>query len=74
MKKIILCLFLLGCSEETRKQMAPTIAEEANQIRYYKDSRTNLCFAYSQVSEYPVGNASIFTNVPCTPEVLQLIK
>lgn len=74
MKKILLCLLLIGCNEDFRKENFPTVKEEANQIRYYKDSRTNLCFAMSQVGEYPVGTATIFANVPCTPEVEKLIK
>ena len=72
-KLLILCLLLLGCNEETRKQLTPTVADEANQIRYYKDPRTNLCFATSYVSEYPIGQATIFANVPCSPEVEKLI-
>lgn len=74
MKKILFCLLLLGCNEQTRKEIAPTDAEKARQVSYYKDPRTNLCFATSYVSEYPFGTATIFANVPCSPEVEKLIK
>ena len=76
MKTIILmcCLGLLSCTQSQREQIAPTPSQEAQHISYLLDSRTNLCFAVSYVSEYPVGTATIFANVPCTPEVIRLIK
>lgn len=78
MKKILLLLLLIGCNETSREQFRkenfPTVKEEASQIRYYKDSRTNLCFAASQVGEYPTGTATVFANVPCSPAVEELIK
>jgi hypothetical protein len=74
MKKLLLCLFLLGCNESQREQVAPTPSQEAQHVTYLKDNRTNLCFATSYVSEYPFGTATIFANVPCTPEVEKLIK
>lgn len=73
-KLIIFCLLLFACTPETRKEFAPTPDEEANRIRYYKDNRTGLCFASSEVSEYPIGTAEVFTNVPCTPEVEKLLN
>jgi hypothetical protein len=39
-------------------------------ILYGKDKRTNLCYAYYNLE----SNSSLFTNVPCTPEVEKLIK
>ena len=74
MKKLLLCLFLLGCNEEQRAQIAPTPSQEAQHIKYLKDNRTGLCFAVSYVSEYPIGTATIFANVPCGPAVEELIK
>lgn len=53
-------LLLAGCREPR---------EEVEQIRYYKDSRTNLCFVVNRT----YGDALVFTNVPCTPEVERLI-
>lgn len=71
---LLLCFGLLACNEQTRKEIAPTDSEKAAQVSYYKDPRTNLCFATSYVSEYPFGTATIFANVPCSPEVEKLIK
>lgn len=65
---------LSGCNETTRKEMFPTEAEAVNKIRYYKDERTGLCFVVSNVSEYPVGTASVYSYVPCSPEVEKLIS
>jgi hypothetical protein len=76
MKKILLCLFLIGCSEgsreEFRKEVFPTAHEEAQRIFYVKDARTNLCFVRNSV--LTDVNSVVFTNVPCTPEVEKLIK
>ncbi len=74
LKVMTISLLLVGCDEQTRKDMFPTPAEEAAQVHYYKDPRTNLCFVRSYVNEYPMGTATIFTNVPCTPEVEKLIS
>jgi len=70
MKKIlILLLCLMGCGplgqEGTKK--------EAQNIEYYKDSRTNLCFVRNIVCG-PNGYCdNVFANVPCTPEVENLL-
>lgn len=73
MKKLLLIsLFsLIGC-EDVRRTIAPNASEQVNDIAYVKDSRTNLCFVVSRVSEYPVGTADVFSNVPCSPEVEKL--
>lgn len=70
---IVLALCLLACDEQTRKELAPTASEEANKIVYYRDSRTGLCYAASFVGEYPFGTATVFSNVPCSPEVEKLL-
>jgi hypothetical protein len=70
---LLLTLCLLACDEQTRQQLIPTVAEEANKIGYYKDDRTGLCYATSFVSEYPFGTATIFSNVPCSSEVEKLL-
>ena len=54
-------MLCVGCSSAT---------EEVNEISYYKDERTKLCFAYNRT----YGGNPVFTNVPCTPEVELLIK
>ena len=54
MKVIVLCLLLLGgCSIETQSR---TLESRVEAIIYFKDKRTNLCFA-----KYDRG----ITNVPC---------
>jgi hypothetical protein len=72
MKKLLLCLFLVACNET--QQGAPAPEQKGVQLSYVKDRRTNLCFALSYVGEYPIGTATIFTNVPCSSEVEQLIS
>lgn len=44
----------------------------ASQITYVIDKRTNLCYAYAWDGSDAGG--PIFTNVPCTPAVLELGK
>ena len=48
--------------------------EEANQLEYYKDPRTNLCFVRSAVENGRGFGYNVFSYVPCTPEVEKLIK
>lgn len=76
MKKILLCLLLMGCDEGSkesfRKEVFPTTHEQAQRIHYVKDKRTDLCFVYNSV--LTDVNSVVFTNVPCTPEVEKLIK
>lgn len=77
MKKFLLVFLLLGCDSPKEKSATPSPSWEAKQaehIVYVKDSRTNLCFTMSTVSEYPLGTAVIFSNVPCTPGVEELIR
>jgi hypothetical protein len=66
-----LLLFLLGCSEATRKEIFPTRAEGANRILYVKDTRTGLCFVSNEI--LTDINSVVLTNVPCTPEVEKLL-
>jgi len=67
MKKILLVFLLLGC--ETQKPQ-----EEIQDIKYYKDYRTNLCFVNNSINNGHWGIYHIYSNVPCTPEVEKLIK
>lgn len=71
---VIALLSTIGCNAETRKSLAPTTEEKAGMVKYVKDPRTNLCFAVSWVSEYPIGQADIYSNVPCSPEVEKLVS
>lgn len=62
MRSLIIGLMLcVGCTSAT---------EEVNEMGYYKDGRTGLCFAYNRT----YGGHPVFTNVPCTPEVEFLIR
>lgn len=63
-------LFLLGCGITNTAQTK----EEAKQLEYYKDTRTNLCFVRNAVENSNGFGYNVFTNVPCTPEVEALIK
>ena len=78
MKKFLLAfLFLLGCNKTSEANKAPEPSWEARQaehIVYVQDPRTNLCFALSTVSEYPIGTAVILTHVPCSSGVMNLIQ
>lgn len=66
-------LFLVaGCDQGTRDKMFPSVSQQANQISYYKDERTQLCFVHSTV--YTDINSTVFSHVPCTPEVEGLIR
>ena len=68
--KVSSLLLLVACGitnpAETKK--------EIEQIEYYKDSRTNLCFVRSAVENSNAIGYNVFTYVPCTPEVEKLIK
>jgi len=78
MKYILIILTLLTASCETDHERKVRLTnDEVNEfalytdntrdyhIHYSKDKRTNLCFAYHELS----FNNAVFTNVPCTPEV-----
>jgi hypothetical protein len=68
-KLLIVCLLLVGCDKFTS-----TPLEDAQTIRYVKDKRTGLCFAYNYVSgSAQGGGGEVLTHVPCTPEVEALI-
>ena len=41
----------------------------STEVRYYKDTRSNLCFAGMDIST----TAQTVTNVPCTPEVEKVV-
>lgn len=74
----VLCVSLAlsmlpGCTEESRKEWFPSASEAAQTIRYVKDNRTGLCFVYNAVSTSN-GGGTIYTNVPCSPEVERLVE
>jgi len=75
MKKILLLIGLLGCSEETKHRLFPTPQESAQDILYVKDNRTGLCFVYNGIGgSAQGGGGNVYTNGPCTPEVEGRIK
>lgn len=69
---IISLSLITSCNEDFRKEVFPTVQEQANQLTYVKDNRTGLCFVYNTI--FTDVNSKVLTNVPCTPEVERLIK
>lgn len=69
MKRLLLLLCLAACMPtgpaDTKK--------EAQELEYYKDTRTNLCFVRNVVINSNGFSDNVFCNVPCTPEVEQLV-
>lgn len=73
-KLILIFVFLgiAGCESEKDlkdQENASTIRWMKQELIYFKDPRTKLCFA-----AISANNSSKLTNVPCTPEVLDLIE
>lgn len=70
MKRILLILLVLcyGCDDATSSERA------SRNIHYIKDNRTGLCFVDSTFTSgnVPITN-HIYTNVPCTKEVEDLL-
>jgi hypothetical protein len=74
MKKLLIFLVLMvGCDKAQ-----PSETDErflARSLVYFKDNRTNLCFAKRSVPPNGFGfDGGNVTNVPCTPEVEKLIS
>lgn len=68
-KLIVFCLFALtSCVEPINN------GEVSSRISYYKDSRTNLCFAIVNAGEFLSANNVSIACVPCTEEVNKLIR
>ena len=75
MSKFLLLLCLLGCNKSGGSSFITSPSEEVNHLDYYKDNRTNLCFARNVFQNgTSMFNEYIYVNVPCTPEVEKLIK
>lgn len=67
----VLTVGLASCDDPSDPTTHHTeIKREANYVHYYKDGRTNLCFAGQPNNYY----ASTITYVPCTPEVEKLAE
>ncbi len=68
MKRLILiCLLVCSCNVEDMKKASIEydVNTMSTEMRYYKDTNTNLCFAASHIGT----QMATMTNVPCTPEV-----
>jgi hypothetical protein len=74
MKKFLLVFLLcLGC--ESREEVDERVAREAvdylsDNVAYYKDTRSNLCFAGMDIKY----RTATFTSVACTPEVEKVAR
>lgn len=67
----ILLPFLLLCCSCTEQQLSIDQRQYlGDRIAYYKDPRTELCFAGMAIG----GPSALLTNVPCTPRVEELAK
>lgn len=69
MKNLILILSLVILSSCDNPSYVEGAGKSTNNIYYIKDSRTGLCFA-----ERGSGNTYLFTCVPCSEKVENLIK
>jgi len=70
---ILIACCLIACDVPADKEETPSVSAThyaSIYFTYFKDTRTNLCF----VSEALGRTYAVMTNVPCTPEVLALIK
>lgn len=59
--------------EEARRSTTDHLRRVSQEVQYFKDPRTNLCFAYiweghGEGYEYGYGGPGL-AHVPCTPEV-----
>lgn len=73
MRYLFLLICLTGCNKKMQDRMFQSEITKTHRMEYYKDTRTNLCFAENCVYSSVVGN-TVFVNVPCTPEVERLIE
>ncbi len=78
MKKFLFlaaALPLMGCGSETLREVkADTARDLGKEIVYTKDERTGLCFALSSSITYGGSYPISISNVPCSEEVLALVK
>ncbi len=67
-------LFLTGCDSKTQKEANGEKGGMSDSMIYFKDKKTNLCFASIYSFSHGLANkVDSFTNVPCTPEVEKLL-
>lgn len=70
---ILYIIILAGCSEPSYIKTSEISRKKDNpsfkfNLYYFKDTRTELCFAWSGL------DSTTITNVPCNEKVLELIK
>lgn len=71
------CAFAVSGCAETHEIGSERYPFDHEDIQYLQDPRTDLCFAYTGVAaSNPIAAIATGTmaEVPCTPEVLQLIE
>lgn len=66
---IVPFLLLFSCNQPSQPNQLKS--ENPNALEYFKDDRTKLCFVKKYAGLYEIVGIS---NVPCTPEVENLIK
>lgn len=75
----LLFLFVIACDCPDQKEMMERRKQErivqlkhdlGDRIEYYKDDRTDLCFAGMSLG----FNAAVLTNVPCSLAVMESIQ
>lgn len=71
---LLFIITLFGCNqlkeEYTSDGKEFFVRECIGRMHYYKDSRTNTCFAAWEIND----RFGPFTYVPCSPEIEKLIK
>lgn len=69
---IVLIAVMLACSacETSDAERASIQMERERDLYYFRDSRTNLCFAWG----YTYGGNKAYASVPCSEAVLALTR
>lgn len=67
---------LTGCGQNPSTVDPATARDFVDHLTYFKDSRTNVCYAtVASRGDFEANqNSFTITYVPCTPEVLAAIK
>jgi hypothetical protein len=68
---VVVCASSIGCSEASlHARDVSQASREASQLVYFKDPRTELCFA----GKYLWSSGAVLTSVPCSQAVEQVIS
>ena len=68
-----LVLFFTGCDSKTQKEANGEKGGMSDSMIYFKDKKTNLCFASVDSVSHAYNKVDSFIYVPCTPEVEKLL-